>query len=209
MGTTLTAFACEAFAAFANLFLEILASPCRRVSVGVDCEPWSMEDPSVIEVTPHLIAEAILQQFGLLPHGCLDPSLIDQLSRVPDFTCPTVAGKSSGSISSNRKEKARILSSNQIFLGLCQSPRAYHLMSIHAKMGVGMRKQFPEISHELNDIFEGYVNTHELISLTRPLANALKLRTPPVRQRVEYFCWLSVNRDQALPLLHQNPRPYM
>jgi hypothetical protein len=115
-----------------------------------------MEDPSVIEVAPHLIAEAILQQVGLLPHNCLDPSLIDQLSRVPEFTCPTVDGKPSGSISSNRKEKVRILSSNQIFLGLYQSPRAYHLISVHAKMGVGMQEQFFEISHELNDIFGQY-----------------------------------------------------
>jgi hypothetical protein len=89
MGKMLTAFTSEALAAFANSFLEILASLCRRVSAGVDCEPWSMEDPSVIEVAPHLIAEAISQQVGLLPHGCLNPSLIDQLNRVTEFTCPT------------------------------------------------------------------------------------------------------------------------
>jgi hypothetical protein len=59
MRRMLGAMPTETMNSFAKSFLEILGSPCRRGSVGVDCEPWSESDASALTTDPRSIADAV------------------------------------------------------------------------------------------------------------------------------------------------------
>jgi hypothetical protein len=116
------AFVSEAFAQFAKGFLELLSAPRRRLSVGVDCEPWSASGPSILTISPWNIARAIVQ---IIMYGTWFVQVTPLLA-IPAMTGPhgeLLPAKPSSPISRERKAKNKKLSSNQMFFDLYHTPQ--------------------------------------------------------------------------------------
>jgi hypothetical protein len=131
------AFVSEIFAQFTKGFLDLLAAPRRRVSVGLDCEPWAESDPSILTESPWAIARAIVMAIMVnerfdLPQLMVIPGLND-----PPCLARCLASKPSSRISAEKKARGRSLSATQFFMGLYESPRAAFLNSVHGHRTCG------------------------------------------------------------------------
>jgi hypothetical protein len=197
----LSAIATETMSAFTKSFLEILVFPRRWASVGVDCEPWLESGASALTIDLRLIPDAILLHRGLSTQDEIDPTGIDEPFHIPEFTRLASDTSPSAIAPGDRKWRARSLSSNQVELGLSQSPRSDHLTSVHGRMSVAISAEFSRISGQLDGIFTAQLNPHNLGSCVSKVAAILHIPPPSARRRIEYLRWLDANREQAMPIL--------
>jgi hypothetical protein len=199
------AFVSDAFAQLAKGFLELLSSPRRRVSVGLDCEPWAESGPSILMASPWAIAHAIVMAItqgvnSEIPGLLVIPGIADD----PQEDCADPA-KPSSRVSREKKAKNRTLSSNQLFLGLCQSPRAAHMNSVHGYMGLEIVTSCANISPELGALV-ATLSANDLRARVQFAAACLHIPCPSVRAEAPYIQWLKNNSARALPLIRNYPQ---
>jgi hypothetical protein len=130
MAKLLVGFVNEAFAQFAKSFMDLLSARRRRLSVGLDCGPWTQSGPSILTESPWAIAHAIIMAIASdvpfeIPELLVIPGIAD--GRRYDGTLPP---RTSSPISREKKAKNRTLSSNQLFLGfIYDAARSSHEFS--------------------------------------------------------------------------------
>jgi hypothetical protein len=193
------AFVSDAFAQLAQGFLELLAAPRRRVSVGLDCEPWDESKESILKASPWEIAHAIVQVIT----EALQRE-IHGLMVIPGLDGSIFPVKPSSPISKEKKVTIRTLSSNQLFLGMCQTPRAAHMNALHGSMGFEMQVSAPEISAELTAIIKS-LSPAALRKRVQYAAALLRLPPQTVRGQAADIAWLATHEAVALPLVRDYP----
>jgi hypothetical protein len=194
----------DAFAQLARGFLELLSAPRRRVSVGLDCEPWDESGESILMASPWAIARAIILAItqGL---ECEISALlvIPGVAPVGDAD-DTLFARPSSRISKQKKAQLRTLSSNQLFLGICQTPRAAHMNARHGSLGFQMQASAPEISAELAAIINS-LSAGALRQRVQYAAAVLMLPSQNRRGQAADIAWLATYEDVALPLARDYP----
>jgi hypothetical protein len=192
------AFVSDAFAQLAQGFLELLSAPRRRVSVGLDCEPWAESGESILRASPWAIAHAIVQ--------AITQSLkseITALMVIPGIDGSIFPTKPSSPISPERKAKIRTLSSNELFLGLYQSPRASFMNYVHGSMGVEMVASAPTILPEFAAIIHG-LSAADLRQRVQFAAACLQITPPNSCQRNDHIAWIETHGARALPFIQNS-----
>jgi hypothetical protein len=205
MAKLLMAFINEAFAQFAKRFMDLLSTPRRRLSVGVDCEPWEESGESILADTPWAIAHAIVEAITRTSRiGVTELFVIPGIDD-PTWYDGTLPPKSSSRISREKKAKNRTLSSNLLFGGLYTTPRPCHLMSVRGSMGCALAVSIPGLSLELGALI-GPLRAADLGARVKYAAARLGIRPPAVRQQKAYIEWLRTHGVAALPHIRDYPR---
>jgi hypothetical protein len=175
MAKLLLAFVSEAFAQFAKKFMDLLSAPRRRLSVGVDCEPWAESGESILAATPWAIAHAIVRAITL--------GLNTEISAL--FVIPGIGDAG-------------------LYDGLYTTPRPSHMNSVRGDMGSAIAVSLPGISLELTALIEG-LRAADLGARLKYAAARLGIRPPSVRQRAAYIEWLRTHGIAALPHIREYP----
>jgi hypothetical protein len=192
------AFISDAFAQLARGFLELLSAPRRRVSVGLDCEPWDESGESILTASPWAIAHAIVLA---ITRGLeVEITALLVIPGVGDVrqADDALLAKPSSRISKQKKAQFRTLSSNQLFLGMCQTPRAAHMNALHGSMGFEIQVSAPEISAELAAIIHT-LSAAALRKRVQYAAAVLGLPPQTVRGQAADIAWLATYEAVALP----------
>jgi hypothetical protein len=198
------AFVSDAFAQLARGFLELLSAPRRRVSVGLDCEPWDESGQSILMASPWAIARAIILAIpGGLECEISTPLVISGVDPVRDAD-DTILARPSSRISKQKKAQLRTLSSNQLFLRICQTPRAAHMNALHGSLGFEMQAPAPEISAELAAIIHS-LSAAALRQRGQYAAAVLMLPPQTLRGQAADIAWLATYEDVAPPYVRDYP----
>jgi hypothetical protein len=201
------AFVSMALDQFVRGFMELLSAPRRRLSVGLDCEPWMESEPSILGASPWAIAHAIVL---IITSGIEDFSL-PELLVIPGITVDDLhlgsellAERPSSRISPEKKARNRMLSSNQLFLGLYQTPRAAHLNSVQGSMGLALVDSsaglLPELAARIANL-----SVKTLGDRVQWAAANLGIAGPSSRKLTAYIRWLRDNGDAALAYFRSWP----
>jgi hypothetical protein len=127
-------------------FLSIAATPNRRRSVGVVCEPIGESAGRLFSLPPQLIARSLLVRSAnppaVLEQFDFPPLLVtgwDELKKIPGVRPPapdTITPAPS-------PQRTARLSSNRIFLGLAKSPRPINLITSRETMARALEPGTP------------------------------------------------------------------
>jgi hypothetical protein len=103
-------------------------------------------------------------------------------------------------------ENRRILSSDQLFLGIMKSPRPDHLITALTKMGdliaaSSEDSAYPHIEMALDSLFHRRLRVPELAGRVRVLVGRLQLPLPTGRKQTDYLSWLDELSEAAMTSL--------
>jgi hypothetical protein len=168
--------------------------------VGLDCEPWAESGPSILTESPWTIARAIIfaishDDLFAIPPLLLIPGIADDHRNHNGLLA-----KPSSPISPEKKAKNKTLSSNQLFLGLYQSPRACHMNSVHGYMGTALVVSSPGISSELKGLIAP-LSAKDLRDRVQYAAACLGIQAPSVQNQAARIQWLRERADLVLPYI--------
>jgi hypothetical protein len=99
-------------------------------------------------------------------------------------------------------ENRRILSSDQLFLGIMKSPHPDHLITALTKMddllaASSEDSAYPHIEGALNSLFCQRLSVPELAGSVRVLPGRLQLPLPTGRKQTDYLSWLDELSEAA------------
>jgi hypothetical protein len=138
-------FTSEAPSLSVNTSLQIVSALRPRCSIAVDCEPISESDHSAFTSSLKAIAVSLFFQTQI-DHTPLQlnsnlmqqnaPPLWCELFIFPEFMPVAHSARliPEAHVGPIPKKPRQVLSSNQIFLGIVQSPRMTHLITAHQQM---------------------------------------------------------------------------
>jgi hypothetical protein len=167
--------------------LHLVAVAKRRTSVGVDCDPWTQSNPSCFSLDPMEIAARVFELADLpidIVYQSTDGIGIDAyLSEIAGCLREgSGPGKPYSPIAGNRKQQVRTLSSNQLFLGVFQSPRREALLEAKSgamqSLDLARRISFEQAEARLKRIFNRRMNLVDLRQIAR-IAGARVFLSPP------------------------------
>jgi hypothetical protein len=140
MRELIDSFASEGCDLVVKEFLNLMARPRRRTSVGVDCAAFSASGSSVFKRPARIMAISLLIRIGF-DMGPLAreiqsnvPDAWKELTNIPGFRRSGIGESPAGKIPPERKGGAKKLSSDQIFLGVISAPRPLHMITMPANM---------------------------------------------------------------------------
>jgi hypothetical protein len=112
--------------------LQFVALARRRTSVGVDCKPRMQVDPLCLDLHPMNVAACVFELAGLpislVYQGADDVPGDRYLSEIAGILHAGMSpAKPYSPISGSRTQRIKSLSSNQLLLGIFQSPRRKHV----------------------------------------------------------------------------------
>jgi hypothetical protein len=147
--------------------LRVVAVSRRRTSVGVYCNRWTQSSPSCISLDPMDISARVfeLADFPIdLVYQSMDG--IDMNVYLSEIAGCLHEGlspmKTYGPRAENRKQQARALSSNQLFLNVCQSPRRDTLLQAKSEASLffdlARTTSFKQLEARLKQIFNRRLN---------------------------------------------------
>jgi hypothetical protein len=174
-------------------FLELAARPRRRISVGLDCPPIDPSEQSIFQFSPKTIAISLLIRSRHLAQTTpAYPAAWEELKKIPGL--PTLElHESDVSVPSPEPIKPRTLSSNQLFLGLLNSPRPLSLITAPSKMARALNDEFNPVESGLETIYGTRLNMPDLESVVRRIARDLNIDPPDIRRRNAYLAWIREN----------------
>jgi hypothetical protein len=187
------------------------------------CGPWSESPDSELIYSLYEIAVSLLEEVGLdlTPIlGAEPPSSPDApawhcLLKLPIFSESVSSSAFRGTLfafmgESEEKlpehKNRRILSSDQLFLGIMKSPRPDHLITALTKIGDVIAASsedlvYPHIERALDSLFHRRLSVPELAGRVRALAGRLQLPLPTGRKWTDYLSWLDEHSEAAMALL--------
>jgi hypothetical protein len=224
MDKMLKAFAYKADLISKAPFLQLLGCPRRRHSMGIICGPWSDSPPSELTRPPFEIAVSMFDEIGIdvsrvLVHQREAPraqrlprtGAWAELTKFDVFSTPWRPGTLKGTVFTSffghrheqgeEHERLRVLSSDQLFLGIIKSPRPEHLQTSPNKMGKVLGTAYPQIESALAAIHGRRLNLRELESRIHIIAHQLDMPGPRGRTREDYLNWLNHHSPQGMELL--------
>jgi hypothetical protein len=196
MARMIEAFATEAWGRTVDSVLSLTAEPRHRACVGVHCGPCVGSLPSPFQWTPKSIAASLLEQTGLVigPVVTAEGGFTDawrDLLKISCFATDRPDSRPARRIDPQRKERTRVLSSNQIFLGIISSPRPFTLMTAPVQMGRSLEPPLVAIETRLMRMFgEHRLTRRELETRVRAAAPWIDARPPEGRKRRDLLEWL-------------------
>jgi hypothetical protein len=132
------AFASGALTNATDSCLDLSIVARHRVSVGVDCPPYSRIERSIFDSGTKQIAGSLFTQagidltrldFGLIQMSALESQSWQELYLIPEFVAQSPAIGEGDFANLARLTKPRTLSSDRILMGVIASPRPVHQMS--------------------------------------------------------------------------------
>jgi hypothetical protein len=126
MKTFMSELAAELLKLHGENTLQPVAAAGRRTSVGMDCEPRTQIDPSCLDLDPMNVTACVFELAGLpislVYQGADDVPRDRYLSEVAGMLHAGMSPlKLYSPVSGSRKQHIKLLSSNQLFLGVFQS----------------------------------------------------------------------------------------
>jgi hypothetical protein len=100
-------------------------------------------------------------------------------------------------------ERRRVLSSDQLFLGIIKSPRTDHLQASPSKMGKILGTKHADIQQELEVMYGHYVTSHEMGGYLHQIAHILQVTGPESRAREVYLAWLEQHAPASMDVYHR------
>jgi hypothetical protein len=184
-----------------NTSLQIVSAPRPPRSIGIDCEPISESDPSAFASRPKTIAVSLFLQtrINLTPlqlnsnlrqqHA---PPLWCELFLIPEFmpaAHPTrlLLETHAGPMP---KKPSQVLSANQIFLGIVQSPRTTPFTAAHEQMARVLDEPLVNVEQQLNALYGRCLGAHDLISRVPVVDREIDEKGPGSRRRGDCLAWL-------------------
>jgi hypothetical protein len=158
MDKMLKAFSYKAESIAIGPFLDLLGTPRRRHSMGITCEAWSVSTPSELVHTPFEIAVSLFDELGIglsrvlnrpseesLRQCVREPRAWHEFKTFKAFSFPLTNDSLCGTVFMSffgqhherpgQDGPVGVLSSDQLFLGIVNSPRAVHLITSPSRMG--------------------------------------------------------------------------
>jgi hypothetical protein len=230
MNKMLRAFAYKIEDISERSFMALLDAPRRRHSIGVTCGPWSASPPSELTCTPFEIALSLFDEIGIdLSRVLRRPSqeVLLQVLRAPRawkcllrlkaFSSPMIGSSLGPSLQgtvfasffgprcgqTGSHERLRVLSSDQLFLGIIKSPRTDHLQASSSKMGKMLGTKYADTEKELERMYGHYVTAHEIGGYIHQIARILDKPGPERRARDVYLAWLDQYAPDSLNIYHR------
>jgi hypothetical protein len=176
-------------------FLKLTVEPRRDAAVGVDCELWSGSAASIFRKSPTLITISLLNQAGIKTHPDLTIGIDfvharQELVKISEFQHRSLELQPITPIDAERKLRSRTSTSNQIFLGIIASPRAFHMIQVPMKMNQVLEPELAQIEENMFALFGRRLSARDLESRVHVIAPAIQVRSPKSRTRAAFLRWL-------------------
>jgi hypothetical protein len=229
MEKMLAAFSFQAESISRGPFLELLGSPHRRHSIGITCDPWSTSPPSEFHCEPFDIAVSLFEHIGIDLTRILQPRPGEplergvpyrawwDLKRLKAFTNPLNTGVFRGTVFMSlfghvhdeytANNPRRTLCSDQLFLGIMNSPRSDRMNTAASKMRSTLGTDFPEIADALDSMYGRRLNVRDLEHRVHVVAVQLEVPPPSGRTREDYLGWLHEHAPRSMELLQRMIQP--
>jgi hypothetical protein len=200
------AFRSDALTHAVDLCLDLSIVARHRVSVGVDCPPYSRIERSIFDSRAKQIAGSLFTQtgtdltrlrFGVRQISELEPQSWHELYRIPEFVTQSHAIGEGDFANLARVTKRRTLSSDRIFIVVIASPRFVYLMSTPRTLASVLDIILKEVETGLMSIFRRWLNARELDLRVGVLAMHLNQPPPEGKAAACMLQWLHANWSES------------
>jgi hypothetical protein len=202
-------FAGQLAAGAARRVLEILATPRRRCSVGVDCLPLDRKQASVFKAPALEIARSLLARSAtpavptdLLHPGSLEDAAWNELWRLPGLSVlQQVDGTPEPSVKSGKTK----LSSNQVFLGLTKTPRAASLIQSPTSLGRMLDPELKQVRRALEQLYGMELSARDIEIHVHAIAQRCQIGAPTERRLEANLTWVRQHWDDVVRVFREGP----